>query len=89
MVVGLIAVLLSGFSTGRRKREVENPPAKALRISEEAAFILSLPHDDARLAIDVLRGSRRRFVLQAIADTDAVPLVEVPTRKSTELIQCG
>jgi len=89
MVVGLIAVLLSGFSTGRRKREVENPPAKALRISEEAAFILSLPHDDARLAIEALRGSRRRFVLQAITDSDAVPLVEVPTRKSTELVQCG
>ena len=71
------------------KQEIEKLPAQSMSISKTAALILSLPHNEACAAIDALHGSRRRSVLHAITKYEAMPVVEVPTRTTPELIQCG
>jgi hypothetical protein len=89
MVAGLIALFLSGITVRRRKREAEALPVRVKSVSEEVAFIFSLPHRDARVAIDSLSGPRRQVILEAITDSETVPLIEVPNRTSPELIHCG
>jgi hypothetical protein len=86
MALGLIALFLSGITVRRRKREEDKPLVKALSVSEEVAFILSLPYRDARVAIDSMSGPRRLVVLEAITETNTIPIVEVPNRTSPELV---
>lgn len=89
MVLGLIALFLSGVTVRRRKRESEALPVQAMSVSEEVAFILSLPHRDARVAIDSLRGARRDMILEEITESEMTPLIEIPNRKSPDLVHCG
>ncbi len=89
MVAGLIALFLSGITVRRRKRDVEPLPVQALSVYEEVALIMSLPHRDACVAIDALRGSRRRMVLEAITESETIPIIEVPNRTAHDLMHCG
>jgi len=89
MVVGLIALFLSGVTIRRRKPEVAALPVQAISVSEEVAYILSLPHRDARVVIDELKGLRRSVILEAITESETIPLVEVPNRTSHEFVHCG
>lgn len=88
-VFGLVAILLSGLTIRRRKRDSDKVTNHLMGVSEEARFILSLPHDRARSTIDALVGPKRQAVLEAIVKSEIVPIIEVPTRKSSELVRCG
>jgi hypothetical protein len=61
-----------------------------MKVSEEAAFILSLSYQDARVEIDALHGTRRRAILESITGSEVVPIVEFPARvlEPSELAQC-
>ncbi len=89
MIVGLLALFLSGITVRRRTREEEIPTKKTLPAREEVAYILSLPYRDARLAIDALEGSRRAVILEAIIESEMLPVVEVPSPAAAELVHCG
>jgi hypothetical protein len=90
MVFGLSALLLSGLTVRRRKREVAPSPRRSMKVSEEAAFILSLSYQDARVEIDALHGTRRRAILESITGSEVIPIVEFPARvlEPSELAQC-
>ncbi|MDP7009567.1 MAG: hypothetical protein QGI78_08365 [Phycisphaerales bacterium] len=91
MVCGLFALLLSGMTVRRRKREIGENQEPNRNVQQEAQYILSLHHQDAKVAIDSLQGSRRRYVLEAIAQSEVVPIIEVPARcsASSVMVECG
>jgi hypothetical protein len=94
LMVGILAVLLSGFATDwkRRKEEVVVVRSAGTPV-EEANAILQMEHSLARGAIDSLEGARKIEVLLAILLTDEsaqdMPVVEVAKGKQLELTKCG
>jgi hypothetical protein len=94
MVLGVIIVLLSTLLVGRRQVSEEPAAEVFARLPEvEAARILEMEHEQARLAIAALRGAHRMKVLQAIValgDTpEDLPVVQVPTQEQHELTSCS
>ncbi len=94
LIGGLIAVLVSGFATDRRRRKEETVVLKNPRTPrEEASEILMMEYSLAKLAIDSLQGSRKIEVLHAIVSSEVrmqeMPVVEVAKGKQLELTKCG
>lgn len=94
LMVGILAVLLSGFATDRKRRKEEVVVVRSAGTPvEEANAILQMEHSLARGAIDSLEGARKIEVLLAILLTDEsaqdMPVVEVAKGKQLELTKCG
>lgn len=89
LITGLTTLLLTG-TIGHRRKQTAVPMTKpAMNVAQEAAFILSLPHGQARIAIDALPSSKQRAVLEAITGPSETPMVEIPARKVPDLVRCG
>jgi|TARA_B100000959_G_scaffold267192_1_gene310407 hypothetical protein len=94
LIVGLIALLISGFANKQRRRKEETVVLRNPKTPEEEAMdILKMEHAFAKLAIDSLEGARKIEVLQAIVSSELpkqeVPVVEVAKGKQLELTKCG
>ena len=89
LIIGLTTLLLTG-TIGHRRKQTRTPTTKpAMHVAQEAAFILSLPYGQARVAIDALSGPKQRAVLETITSTAETPIVEIPARKVPDLVRCG
>ena len=94
MVIGLIAVLLSGHVVDRRRKTQESVVVMHVDHPEmEATRILEMDHQGACEAIDTLEGTRRIEVLRSIValgdSSHEPPVVQVPDRQQLEFTKCG
>ena len=91
VIVGLLALLFSGFIADRRRRPRETVVFKQVEHPyEEARQILAMDFDIAKKTIDALKGPRKFKVLQAIVEVEAeivreeTPVVQVPKPKQVK-----
>ncbi len=101
VIVGLLALLLSGFIADRRRRPRETVVFKQVEHPyEEARQILAMNFDIAKKTIDSLKGPRKFKVLQAIVEVESeiereeTPVVQVQKpkqvkKKQTNLMKCS
>jgi len=94
LLLSLIVVVLSTLLVGRRRISNEQVSEVQVKLPEvEAARILEMDHERARLAIAELRGACRMEVLQSIVELgdtpEDLPVVQVPAQEQLELTSCG
>ena len=94
LLLSLIVVVLSTLLVGRRKHSNEHIAEVQVKLPEvEAAGILEMDHERARLAIAELRGAYRMEVLQSIVELgdtpEDLPVVQVPAQEQLELTSCN
>ena len=94
LLLSLIVVVLSTLLVGRRRIPNEQVSEVQVKLPEvEAARILEMDHERARLAIAKLRGAYRMEVLQSIVELgdtpEVLPVVQVPAQEQLELTSCG
>jgi hypothetical protein len=94
LLLSLIVVVLSTLLVGRRRHSSEHIAEVQVKLPEvEAARILEMDHERARLAIAKLSGAFRMEVLQSIVELgdtpEDLPVVQVPSQEQLELTSCG
>jgi type III secretory pathway lipoprotein EscJ len=94
MIFGLVALLVSGYASDRRRRKEEVVILRDFGTPEEEAIkILQMEHELAKRTIDSLDGVRKIDVLRAIVSSEEthteLPVVEVAKGKQLELTKCG
>jgi len=94
MLVGLLAIFLSGVVVDRNRRKQVHLVDRYLPHPKQAATrILEMEHHLACQAIDSLQGTYKFDVLHAIVASDDtqrdIPMVQVQQSKQLELTRCG